>query len=202
MNTLILASSSERRKRILEECRVRFRAVPARVEEDNGGDITGAVVRNARSKAERVSAGLGEGVVLGADTLVLFRGESIGKPAGQAAAMEMLMMFSGEHLKVYTGLFVADTRSGRRASCWDETDVSVRTIRPGEEDAYLRHLGPFDKAGGFSIEGPGALLFDDIRGSYYNVLGLPPAKLADVLEEAGLSIFSFMEQRLPARSRS
>lgn len=189
---LVLASASERRKRILEECRIRFEAVPSGALEENGGEITEAVVRNARLKAERVSEKTG-GVVLGADTLVLFEGESVGKPSGAREAGELLCRFSGRELKVYTGLYVVDAVSGGRGAGWEETDVRVREFGKEKTSMYLERLGPFDKAGGFSIEGPGALIFDDIRGSYYNVLGLPLAKLADVLLEAGFCIFSFME---------
>lgn len=195
--TLLLASSSERRKRILSECGIRFMAVPAGVEEENGpeGGIIRAVLRNARIKAEYVSRGPGEGVVLGADTLVLFEDDTIGKPVDFSGAKKLFERFSGRELKVYTGLSVIDCGSGRTASGWDETDVRVRKIANREIGTYLEHLGPFDRAGGFSIEGPGSLVFDDIRGSYYNVLGLPMARLADVLKEAGLDIFSFMKKR-------
>ncbi len=195
--TLLLASSSERRKRILAECGIRFRVVPAGVEEENCPEegIIRAVLRNARLKAEHVSRGLEEGVVLGADTLVLFEDDTIGKPADFTGAKKLFERFSGRELKVYTGLFVIDKGSGREASGWDETDVRVRKIENRDIGTYLEYLGPFDKAGGFSIEGAGSLVFDDIRGSYYNVLGLPMAKLADVLKEAGLDIFSFMKKR-------
>lgn len=195
MKTLILASASERRKRILAECGIRFKAVPADVKEESprDGDIIRAVVHNARLKAEHVSKNIGREVVLGADTLVLFDGELIGKPADMSGAEKLLRRFSGREIKVCTGLFVADNNSGRKASGWEETDVRARRIEAGETPLYMRYLGPFDKAGGFSIEGAGALVFDDIRGSYYNVLGLPMAKLSDILKEAGLSIFSFME---------
>ena len=192
---LTLASASERRKRILAECGIRFKVFPSGVDEENGrgGDITRAVVRNARLKAEHVSGHLGRGVVLGADTLVLFEGEAIGKPADLSAAEELFESFSGKELKVFTGLYVIDSDAGKKASGWDETDVAVRRIEKNERRLYLRHLGPFDKAGGFSIEGPGSIVFDNIRGSYYNVLGLPMGRLSDVLREAGLNIFSFMD---------
>ncbi len=193
---LILASSSERRKRILAECGVRFRAVRARVKEQNNldGGVTRSVVHNARIKAEDVSRRMGGGVVLGADTLVLFEGETIGKPADFKSAKKLFERFSGKKLKVYTGLCVINYDTGGKASGWEETDVRVGKIKSEETGIYLRHLGPFDKAGGFSIEGPGSLVFDDIRGSYYNVLGLPMGKLADVLRAAGADIFSFMDQ--------
>jgi septum formation protein len=193
---LILASASKRRMRILEECRIRFKAVPANVEEESNvrGGIARTVVHNARVKALKVSAETGAGeIILGADTLVLFGEEIIGKPAGRAEALELLERFSGGKLKVYTGLFVIDKSTGRSASGWEETDVRVKRLKKEEIVVYLKHLGAFDKAGGFSIEGAGALAFDDIRGSYYNVLGLPMAKLEEILREAGRSIFSFME---------
>lgn len=195
MKTLILASASERRKRILAECGIRFKAVSADVKEESprDGDIIRAVVHNARLKAEHVSKNIGREVVLGADTLVLFDGKIIGKPADLFEAEELFESFSGRDLKVFTGLCIIDNDSGKKASGWEETDVRARRIEAGETPLYMRHLGPFDKAGGFSIEGAGALVFDDIRGSYYNVLGLPMAKLSDILKEAGLSIFSFME---------
>ncbi len=192
---LTLASSSERRKKILAECGINYRVFPAEVAEENNRDgcVAGTVVYNASLKAGWVSERLDGGVVLGADTLVFFENEIIGKPAGYSEAAGLFERFSGRCLKVYTGICVIDSCSGKKASGWEETGIRVKTIDKSEIDLYLEHLGPFDKSGGFSIEGLGSLVFDDIRGSYYNVMGLPMGKLAGVMKSAGLSIFSFMD---------
>jgi len=81
----------------------------------------------------------------------------------------------------------------KKASGYDKSDISVRPISDAEAEKYFRLLGPYDKAGGFSIEGVGSLIFDDIRGSYFNILGLPMIKLAELFRETGFDILDFIE---------
>lgn len=193
--TLILASASRQRSRILEECGLRFRAVESGAEEVSGRGmaVSEMVVRNARLKADLVAGSLGAGTVLGADTEVSFGGRLVRCGAGRRERRELLERFSGKPMEVLTGLCLVDAGTGSRSSGWDSTVVRTRPLSGEEIRVFLEHTPRFEGAGGFSIEGAGSLVFDDISGSYYNVLGLPMMLLSRLMEEMGLNIFSFME---------
>jgi septum formation protein len=100
----------------------------------------------------------------------------------------MLKAMSGKTISVYTGLCVIDMIRKRAIVDYEKTDVKVKKIKPFEFSMYFRLLGPYDKAGGFSIEGVGSFIFDDIRGSYFNVLGLPMAKLRELFKKLGVDL--------------
>jgi septum formation protein len=191
---IVLASASERRARILSECGIRHEVVVSGADEDHtdGTHISDIVVDNSVRKAEAVAAGLTETVVIGADTLVAHGDDIIGKPGDEGAARELLRRFSGSDIEVYTGLCVIDTASGRKASGVEKSGLTVIGLAYDELERYFRLLAPYDKAGGFSIEGAGSLIFDDIRGSYFNILGLPMIKLAGLFKETGIDILDFI----------
>ena len=77
-----------------------------------------------------------------------------------------------------------------------KTSLYIKEIVPKDIAKYFRLLGPYDKAGGFSIEGVGSIIFDDIRGSYFNVLGLPMGKLQELFRDIGLDLLDFVEGTL------
>ncbi|MCM8799829.1 MAG: Maf family protein, partial [Candidatus Omnitrophica bacterium] len=126
--------------------------------------------------------------------LVLFKNKIIGKVFSKKEAKELLKNFNGKKLAVYTGLYLIDKEKDIRISDYDKTTVYIRKFKPQKISRYLKYLGPFDKAGGFSIDSTGAVLFDNIKGSYFNVLGLPLRKLALLLEKIGLDIFDFIRK--------
>ena len=194
MKNIVLASASIRRSRILAECGIEHTVSISRIDEKMSGDaVEKLVVWNAEMKAEAANTDGGEAVIIGADTLVVHGEEMIGKPDGEESARNMLKKFSGQEIEVYTGVCVIDTASGKKASGYDKSAISVRVISDGEIEKYFRLLGPYDKAGGFSIEGAGSLIFDNIRGSYFNILGLPMMKMAELFKEAGLDILDHIE---------
>jgi len=190
----ILASRSKRRTQILKACGIRHEVFVTNAKEVNHSRIHSArlVLENARRKAEAARGHFKKGVVLGVDTVVLFRDKNIGKPAGKAAARRMLKAYSGKKIVVYTGLHLIDIASNRSARAVDRTILRVREISDRDIDRYFLRLGPYDRAGGFSIEGPGAIIFDDLSGSYFNVLGLPMGRLAELFKKVGLDILDFM----------
>jgi len=100
----------------------------------------------------------------------------------------MLKAMSGKTISVYTGLCVIDSKRKKMISGYERSKVTVKKIRPAEISRFFKLLGPYDKAGGFSIEGVGSFIFDDIKGSYFNVLGLPMAKLKELFEKIGADI--------------
>ena len=196
MKEIILASASERRSEILSSCGVSHRIVVSGAEEslDEAKPASETVQINALSKAEIVAVDAGESVVIGADTLVVHGENIIGKPLGEDAAREMLKRFSGSSLEVYTGLCVIDISTGKRAVGVEKSSLRVVPLAEEDIERYFRLLAPYDKAGGFSIEGVGALLFDNITGSYFNILGLPLRKLQELFEEIGLDLLDYVKK--------
>ncbi|MBU4377364.1 MAG: septum formation protein Maf [Candidatus Omnitrophica bacterium] len=195
MKKIILASQSKRRSAILTSCGISHKVIPSGVREmhKSSGGPEALVMHNARIKAEQVAKGRRSGIILGVDTMVLFKGKLMGKPADKDAAKKMLRSFSGKRLLVYSGLHLIDTASGRSSTGFDITALRIKRILRRDIEKYFKLLGPYDKAGGFSIEGIGSIVFDDIKGSYYNVLGLPMAKLQELFQKIGLDLLDFVK---------
>ena len=175
MKKIILASASKRRSEILSSCGIPHEVVVSDVEEihEEDSSISEIVQMNAIMKAEKVAESVGsDKIVIAADTLVKCGDALIGKPKGEDEAREMLSMFSGRYIEVHTGICVIDTATGEKAAGVDMSDIRVAHINSEDIEKYFRLLGPYDKAGGFSIEGIGSMLFDNIFGSYFNILGI------------------------------
>lgn len=195
---IILASRSRRRSTLLHMCRIPHKIVVSNVQEDKGekgerpSDI---VLKNAYGKARYAASRLKEGMVIGADTIVFLDGEIIGKLKTKEKVKEILRRLSEKVSYVYTGLVVIDTASNRYAKGCVKTRLKMKYIDSKRLNTWLRHIGPFDRAGGFSIEGPGSILFPHIEGCYFNILGLPMSKLYDLFEELGYNLLDFMEER-------
>ena len=187
---IILASKSKRRSKILKECGIHHEVVVSDVHEkmDNKKGAKFNVLYNARIKAEKVAVEYKEGYIIGADTLVLFKKRLIGKPKTRKEAITLLRSFSGKTVFVYTGLYVIDAKRARSESGFDVSKVHAKKLSLKKIDEFATIAGPNDKAGGFSIEGPGAFIFDNIEGSFYNVLGLPMMKLDEIFEKLGVNL--------------
>ena len=187
---IILASGSKRRREILASCGIKHKVVPSNaVEYMTISRLPEQVAMiNARIKAEAVAKKFKSGYVIGADTVVLLGKKIIGKPKNASHAKKMLKEMSGKTISVYTGLCVVDVEEESIISDYEKSLVTVKKLKTREIPAYFKLLGPYDKAGGFSIEGAGSFIFDNIKGSYFNVLGLPTAKLKEMFEKLGVSI--------------
>ncbi|MFH1309588.1 MAG: nucleoside triphosphate pyrophosphatase [Candidatus Omnitrophota bacterium] len=190
---VILASLSERRSRILSDCGIEHQAIPSGAFEniDDGKDISEIVQINAERKAEKVAEKHKDALVIGADTLVIHAGNILGKPDSEHSAREMLKQFSGEELEVYSGLCVIN--GSKKSVDYEKSVLNVVSLTNDQIERYFRLLGPYDKAGGFSIEGVGSILFDNIKGSYFNILGLSTRKLKDMFREIDLDILDFIK---------
>ena len=189
MKEVILASASERRSRILSECGIKHEVIPSGVEE--GSDV----LENALKKAEKIASSMKNAVIIGADTLVEHDSDVLGKPNDEKTAKEMLVRFSGSNVEVYTGLCVIDADTKKIASGTAKSSISVALLSDERIEKYFKLLAPYDKAGGFSIEGAGSLIFDDIKGSYFNILGLPMIKLAELFSEIGEDILDYIVKK-------
>jgi len=177
---LILASRSPRRLALLSQIGLSPRVVSCDIPEDF--DATHSPAENAqhlaRKKAECVAKNVAEGIVLGADTIVVIDGVILGKPVDDADAMRMLSLLGGRTHTVYTGFALIDRPSGQCVGGVEATQVTFRTIPRKEIEEYVRGGSPMDKAGAYGIQDDyGAVFVTRLEGCYYNVVGLPLARV-------------------------
>jgi septum formation protein len=186
---LLLASSSPRRRDLLELVGLPFEAVPPGVDEsiDHGRDARDLVLVLAAEKAVAVAGRHPGRHVLAADTLVRVGGRLLGKPAGPAEAAGMLREMSGRWHEVLTGVVLlrADGWRGERVSC---TEVRFADLAEEEVLRYAAGPEPSDKAGGYGIQGAAGWFVTAIRGSFSNVMGLPLEAVRDLVLDAGLPL--------------
>lgn len=191
MRPIILASKSKARQKLLRQIGLKFRVVGSGVKEDEslGGSCASLVINNALAKARDVAARCDSGIVIGADTVVLAGRKIIGKPRSIADARRALRTLSKNPQWVYTGLAVIDVDAGMTYTDHERTKVYMYPLTPKQIDSYFRKISPFDKAGSFDVQGPGSIFIDRIEGCFYNVVGLPLAKLAKIFRKIGIEIF-------------
>ena len=190
MKKIILASASKRRSEILSSCGIRHRIFKTNAEEVHFQNRTPGwnVRENARRKALLCAKGHKDSIVIAADTLVVLNKRLIGKPKNKTEAKGLFRAFSGKRLEVISGVCVIDTGSGKSACGTARSTLYAQKLYNKDLDRYFKALKPYDKAGGFSIEGIGSFIYDDIKGSYFNILGLPMIKLKELFEKIGLDI--------------
>ncbi len=182
---LILASSSPRRKQILEKEGVEFEIkFPSDItEEISNSDPVKHVLTLSRKKAESVSDRTEEGIILGADTVVVLDGEILGKPQSSKEAFDMLKKLSGRAHRVYTGITLRNQYNGKIISGYDCTEVKFNRLKDEKIASYIDTGEPMDKAGAYGIQGMGSFLVESIQGNLDNVIGLPTAKLKQLLSK-------------------
>lgn len=185
---LILASSSPRRRELLDLLGVDYRPVPVELDEtillDEEPDQ--AVLRLAIAKAESATRHHPGSWVIGADTVVAIDGRILGKPADEADARRMLGDLSGKTHAVYTG--IALRRSDHRGySVGTTAEVRFRELSAAEIEAYVATGEPMDKAGAYAVQGIGGTLVDRIEGELSTIVGLPLSATARLLTRAGVS---------------
>ncbi|WP_245207942.1 Maf family protein [Sediminibacillus dalangtanensis] len=182
---LILASGSPRRKKLLEQAGLQFLTKIPDVDEQSvtASDACQLVEKLAVMKGEKLSPAKRE-VVLSADTVVSQHGRILTKPESREDAFAMLSELNGETHHVYTGVSIRSQDKSTvfsvvtKVTFWEMTDEQLA--------AYIATGEPFDKAGGYGIQGKGALLVQEIHGDYFNVVGLPLSKVVRELEHFGI----------------
>ena len=186
MKHLTLASSSPRRQLLLRAAGFDFDVELPGVDEKviEGEEPDRMVVRLAREKALACAIGA-DTVVLGADTTVVLDGRILGKPAGEAEAVEMLLSIGGRTHLVITGWALAqDARIVEDG--FETTLVAMRAVDPAEASAYAASGEPLDKAGAYALQGDGARFVSSIGGSRSNVVGLPLKPVVGALRRADI----------------
>ncbi len=182
---VVLASGSPRRYELLKGLGLNFKVVPSDAPEDHSleSDFQAIVKKNARNKGMAVAQKHPESLIISADTIVVLGRQIMGKPKTEQEAFRMLQALSGQTHEVYTGLSLIFKKYERTALDAVCTKVRFRPLSEEEIWAYINTGEPFDKAGGYGIQGQGALLVDGINGCYYNVVGLPLARLFTMLTD-------------------
>ena len=184
----ILASASPRRRQLLTNLNFPFEVVPADLDEtftdeDNPFDL---VRRLSIGKAEAVAARYPDALVLGADTVVVFRDEVLGKPKTPEENLEFVTRLSGHTHEVFTGhaLVMGDRRADRVV----QTAVRFRKLSNGEIERYVATGEGMDKAGGYAVQGYGSALVREVRGCYFNVVGLSVPNVAELAQTFGFQL--------------
>jgi septum formation protein len=181
----ILASASPRRRELLRSVGLKFKTIPAHVDEDyiEGESPQQHVRRLAQEKAQLIARKYPRAWVLGADTIVVIDGLILGKPKNKTQAREMLKKLSGREHKVFTGFTITQVASKLSHSAVVQSTVKFKKISAAELDWYIACDEPYDKAGGYAVQGKGAYFIKSIRGSYTNVIGLPLCEVLETLKK-------------------
>ncbi len=185
---LILASASTRRAHILREAGIPFEALATQVDESRRGNESPAAFvsrlaeAKARAAAERTSD---PAIVVGADTEVVVDGIVLGKPASADDATQMLRRLSGRTHEVVSGLAVLRLPGNETRLEQEVTRVTFAPLSEEEIESYVASGEPFDKAGGYAIQGRAGRFVTRVEGCYFNVVGLPLPRLYRILRELG-----------------
>jgi len=183
LEKLLLASQSPRRKELLEQTGIELEIVPSDIDEE---DIS---IKNpveyvktlSFMKAEKVAAAYPDSWILGADTIVVVRDQILGKPESEHHAREMLRLLSDREHLVFTGFCIMNKHKRAVIKTTVKTRVWFKSLSDQEIKWYISTREPFDKAGGYGIQGLGAFLVKKISGSYSNVVGLPVCEVVETL---------------------
>jgi septum formation protein len=187
---LILASASPRRQRLMEQLGLEFSIVPSGAKEEIEPTVspTELVMRNAYLKAQDVAERIGEGLIIGADTLVVLKDKIMGKPRSASVAVEMLRLLSGRTHQVYTGIAVVDASRNYWLKDYMCSSVTMKNLNPEQIKDYVESGEPLGKAGAYAIQGRGEILISKINGCYSNIVGLPLPLLNELLLGFGISV--------------
>lgn len=185
---IILASASPRREALMRQAGFDFTVIPSKADEiineaAPGKLVEGLAYLKADEVYQRVKSDYQDFLVIGADTIVWYDGEVLGKPADEQEAFDMLKLLADRTHQVYTGIAVISRNECEKQTylLHEKTDVTLYPISDYELKDYIASGDPLDKAGAYGIQGPFAIHIKEIHGDYNNVVGLPIAKLYQTL---------------------
>ena len=189
---VVLASGSPRRRDLLEKLGWNVRVIIPETDErplpyESPEKLCARLsAAKAAKAAEMMTHNNEEGIIVGADTIVVVDGDVLGKPADEGESFSMLKRLQGRSHEVLTGISV--TGKGRSLTSLERTKVSFRVLGDEAIRAYAATGEGTDKAGAYAIQGKGSLLVASIEGDYFNVVGLPLCRLSLMIEEMGLNL--------------
>lgn len=187
---LILGSASPRRIELLKMLGCKFQVIPSQIEEKINSSLSPIQnIKNlSRLKALDVASKISNGIIIAADTDVIFDKKILGKPKNKKEAKEMLKKLSGKEHQVITGITVVDAKTKIIKQDAVITKVKFRKLNQNLIEKYVKSEEVLDKAGAYAIQEKGSLLTESIKGDYFNVVGLPLGTLNQLLEEFGISL--------------
>ena len=190
MREFVLASASPRRKELLSQIGIKFRTCTSKKEEEILRSLPEDIVKDlSYTKARDVyERGNRENIVIGADTIVVANEQVLGKPKDEKEAFEMIKMLQGDIHHVYTGVTILWQQDNNThvSSFYAVTEVELYYMNDEEIKSYISTNEPYDKAGGYAIQGYFARYVKGIKGDYNNVVGLPIGKLYQVMNSLNL----------------
>jgi septum formation protein len=187
---IILASASPRRQDLLDALGIKYKSVPADLDEQffPGELPRKAAERIAREKAEAVARNFEHGLILAADTIVVCDGKVLGKPQDEDDAFLMLSYLSAKSHEVITAVCIKDIDQAESEVESEVTRVYFRSLSPMEIRAYICSGEAMDKAGAYGIQGLGSVFVERIDGCYFNVVGLPVSRVYGMLARRGINL--------------
>ncbi|WP_044892909.1 Maf family protein [Bacillus alveayuensis] len=190
MQNLILASHSPRRKQLLQLLNVPFDVLGSDIKEKiEPTQFPEEVVQSlAFQKASSIAKLYPHAYVIGADTVVVYQNNILGKPKDEKDAFQTLMTLSGQTHHVLTGVSIFN--GNQHHTFYEQTEVTFWNLTQEEVKDYVKTGEPFDKAGSYGIQKFGSLLVKNIKGDYYNVVGLPISRLYRELKQMGFPFFN------------
>ncbi|MBP9718856.1 MAG: septum formation inhibitor Maf [Candidatus Levybacteria bacterium] len=190
MRQIILASQSPRRKKLLEQIGLSFTTVPSNIEEKLNPRLKpkGQAEELSLEKAQTVAIKYPDAIIIAADTIIDSKGEILGKPRNMDDARRMIKKLQGKTHSVITGFTLLDNKLKKTHTDSVETKVTFRKLGDAEIKTYLKIEKPMDKAGGYGVQGIGAVLLEHIDGDFYNVVGLPLSKIIPSLKKFGVNV--------------
>jgi septum formation protein len=184
---VLLASSSPRRRELLGKMGIEFEVVKGDpIDEEaflDSADIRGSIARLAVAKAENVAGRYPKSLVLSADTVVIVDKSILGKPANRTEAFTMLLKLSGRRHSVVTGVALTCSEVSFCSTRTVSTEVYFRDLSNDEIEWYCESSEPYDKAGGYGIQGRAMNFVEKIEGCFYNIVGLPVQGTIDLFKE-------------------
>ncbi|WP_195945529.1 Maf family protein [Paraclostridium bifermentans] len=182
---IILASGSPRRKEILENTNLKFSVITSDIDErifENEEPIQ-LVLRLAFEKCMSVAQNNPSDLVIGADTIVVLDNEILGKPKNEEEAFNTLSKLSNREHQVITGMSIVNLENEKKIVDYAISNVKFKKLTDQDIKDYINTKECLDKAGSYGIQGYGALLVEEIKGDYFNIVGLPISKLSDILKK-------------------
>lgn len=195
INMLILASTSPRRREILDFFSVPYIQASPDFDEDSlpfQNDPAAFVKKLSLGKALSLTKTYPDSIILAADTLVYFEGEVLGKPKSLEHAVETLMRLQGNWHEVYSGITVVNPN--HQVSDVEVSRILFKDCTESEIRKYVEGIHTLDKAGAYAIQGAGNIMIERLEGCFYNTCGLPINALERSLKILGLSLWNFLKK--------
>ena len=182
---IILASASPRRKEILENTNLKFRIIKSDIDEKifEGESPQQVAMRLSFEKCIDIACNNKSSLVIGADTIVVLDDMILGKPKDKDEAYCMLKKLSNKVHQVITGISLINLEGNKKIIDYVVSNVKFKDLSEEDIKDYIQTNESLDKAGAYGIQGYGALLVEEIKGDYFNIVGLPISRISDLLKQ-------------------